>query len=150
MASVSLRDRAIRLLARRDYARAELERRLVAKGAERSEVRAVLDALAREGYLSNGRYARAIVRQKAGSHSRRSIAEGLKAEGVDREDIEAALAEADLDDDAAMHALWQRRFGRAPADEREKARQVRFLQSRGFTLSAVLKLLRRQSGMDHD
>ena len=104
----------------------------------------MLDALAREGYLSNERYASAVVRQKAGSHSRRSIVEALKAEGVGRDDIDAALAETELDDDAAMRALWQRRFGRAPADEREKARQVRFLQSRGFALSAILKLLRKQ------
>ena len=41
-----------------------------------------------------------------------------------------------------MRALWLRRFGRAPTDDREKARQVRFLQSRGFSLSAIFKLLR--------
>jgi hypothetical protein len=40
------------------------------------------------------------------------------------------------------NGLWQRRFGAAPANDREKARQVRFLQSRGFELSAILKLLR--------
>jgi regulatory protein len=55
------------------------------------------------------------------------------------------VSEAGLDDAAALAALWQRRFGRPPADEREKARQVRFLQSRGFALSAILKLLRGAS-----
>ncbi|HEX8012759.1 MAG TPA: regulatory protein RecX [Casimicrobiaceae bacterium] len=142
MARLSLRDRAIRLLARREYARAELERQLLGKGGERSEVRALLDALAAEGYLSDARYARSIAAQKAGRYSRRSIAEGLKARGVGRDDIDAALAEAPVDDDAALTALWRRRFGRAPADERDKARQVRFLQARGFALSAILKLLR--------
>jgi regulatory protein len=139
---VSLRDRAVRLLARREYARFELEQRLVAKGGERAEVRVVLDALAAEGYLSDARYARAVVAQKAGSYSRRSIAEALKAKGVAREDVAAAVAETELDDESALRALWTRRFGRAPADERAKARQVRFLQARGFALSAILKLLR--------
>jgi len=41
-----------------------------------------------------------------------------------------------------MLALWQRRFGTPPANDREKARQIRFLQSRGFALSAIFKLLR--------
>jgi len=41
-----------------------------------------------------------------------------------------------------MVALWRRKFGTAPANDRDKARQVRFLQSRGFSLSAILKLLR--------
>ncbi len=143
LARASLRDQAIRLLARREYARSELERRLVGKGGERSEVRAVLDALAAEGLLSDARYASALVTQKAGSHSRRSIVETLKAKGVAREDIDAAVGETELDDEAALRALWERRFGCAPTDERDKARQVRFLQARGFALSAILKLLRR-------
>src|SRR5439155_27205615 len=136
----SLRAQAVRLLARREYSRAELEARLVAKGGVRSEVVTVLDDLAALGYVSNERYARAIAEQKSGRYSRRSIACELKAKGVDRDDINAALATTDVDDASALEALWQRRFGRAPADNREKARQVRFLQSRGFSLSAILGL----------
>ena len=41
-----------------------------------------------------------------------------------------------------MLALWQRRFGTPPANDSEKARQIRFLQSRGFELSAIFKMLR--------
>ena len=48
----------------------------------------------------------------------------------------------EIDDDQAMIALWRRRFGTPPANDKEKARQVRFLQSRGFALSAIIKLLR--------
>jgi regulatory protein len=142
LAGASLRDRAIRLLARREYARAELERRLLAHGGEASEVRAVLSELEAEGLLSDARYARALVARRGKSFSRARIVQELKAAGLARDEIDAAVAEAELDDDAALRALWQRRFGRAPVDERERARQVRFLQSRGFALSAILKLLR--------
>jgi regulatory protein len=138
----SLHAQAVGLLARREYARVELEQKLLGKGWDRSEVRATLDELAAEGYLSDARYARALVAQKSGRYSRHGIAAELKTKGVAAQEIEAALADANLDDEAALAALWQRRFGRAPADEREKARQVRFLQSRGFSLSAILKLLR--------
>ncbi|HEV8259035.1 MAG TPA: regulatory protein RecX [Casimicrobiaceae bacterium] len=141
-APVSLRAQAIRLLARREYARADLEQRLIAKGAPRSEVGPVLDELIAQGYLSDARYARATAVQKAGGYSRRSIAEGLKSKGIARTDIERALVEAETDDEKALHALWQRRFGKPPMDEREKARQIRFLQARGFALSAIFKLLR--------
>ena len=141
-APVSLRAQAIRLLARREYARSELEHRLIAKGAPRNEVGFVLDELIAQGYLSDARYARAMATQKAGGYSRRSIAEALKAKGIARTDIERALVEAEADDGEALRALWQRRFGKPPIDEREKARQVRFLQARGFALSAIFKLLR--------
>ena len=144
MAKPSLREQAIRFLARREYARSELEQRLAAKGGERDAIRAVLDALVAEGYLSDVRYAHAVVAQKSGRHSRRGIVASLKAKGVDPQDIALAVAETELDDDAALRALWQRRFGEPPADERAKARQVRFLQARGFALSAILKFLRSQ------
>ena len=139
---VSLKAQAVRLLARREYARADLEQRLVAKGAARDEVVAVLDELSSQGLLSNERYAQALVAQKSGSYSRRSIRGELKRKGVSGEAIEGAIGDAPIDDDAAMLALWQRRFGIAPANDREKARQIRFLQSRGFELSAIFKLLR--------
>ena len=146
MAGVSLRDRAIRLLARREYARAELERRLLARGGDRTEVRSVLSELESQGLLSDARYARALVARRAGSFGRARIVEELKGAGLSRDEIDDAVAEAELDDEAALRTLWERRFGRVPVDERDKARQVRFLKSRGFALSAILKLLRRVEG----
>jgi regulatory protein len=138
----TLRAQAIRLLARREYARAELESRLVGAGADLAEVRNILDDLGAQGLLSDQRFAQAVVSQKAGRYSRRNIAGGLKAKGVASSDIDNALREADLDDDTALRALWQRRYGQLPAGDREKARQVRYLQARGFSISAILKLLR--------
>ena len=134
--------RAIGLLARREYSRAELSDKLVAGGATREEIPPLLDELAALGYLSDDRYARAVVRQKSAGWSRRAIAGTLKAAGVDGETASAAVASSEADDHATLVALWRRRFGRAPVDEREKARQVRFLQSRGFSLSAIFRLLR--------
>ena len=139
---VSLKAQAVRLLARREYARDELEQRLIAKGASRDEVAAVLDELSSQGLLSNERFAHALVAQKSGSYSRRSIRGELKRKGVSGDAIENAIGDAPIEDDAAMLALWQRRFGTPPANDREKARQIRFLQSRGFELSAIFKLLR--------
>ena len=139
---VSLKAQAVRLLARREYARDDLEQRLIAKGEARDEVAAVLDELSSQGLLSNERFAHALVAQKSGSYSRRSIRGELKRKGVSGEAIEGAIGEATIDDDAAMLALWQRRFGAPPANDREKARQIRFLQSRGFALSAIFKMLK--------
>ena len=138
----SLQARAVAYLARREYPRSELRDKLLATGASIDEVDPVLDELAAQGYLSDARFAQAVVRQKHGAYSQRSIAQTLKAKGVAGEVAAEALAGAESDDAATMVALWRRRFGRAPADDRERARQVRFLQSRGFGLSAILKLLR--------
>jgi regulatory protein len=53
----------------------------------------------------------------------------------------AQLAGVDEVDEA--QALWQRRFGAPPVDQRDKARQVRFLQARGYSLSTALAVLRK-------
>ena len=146
MTTASLKLRALRLLARREYSRPELKERLAVKGASRAEVDPLLDELEALGYLSNERYARSFVAQKTGQFSRRSIAAALKAKGVGGDAVEAAMAEVEIDDDVALETLWRRKFGSAPTNEREKARQVRFLQIRGFALSAIFKLLREQGG----
>jgi regulatory protein len=138
----TLKARAIGMLARREYSRAELRNRLLGAGAARDECESLLDELAELGLLSDARFAQAVVHQKQGGYARRAIAETLKQKGVAADAAQAALAEHRVDDAEALVALWRRRFGRAPADDREKARQVRFLQARGFALSAILRLLR--------
>ena len=138
----SLKARAVGFLARREYSRSELRDKLVATGAARDEADTVLDEIVAQGYLSDTRFAKALVRQKTGAMSRRAISASLKAKGVDADVAAAALASSEVDDEDAMVALWRRKFGAPPANDREKARQVRFLQSRGFALSAIFKLLR--------
>jgi len=143
------------LLARREYSRSELRAKLAgvrrdtdaeaassASGADVGELDAVLDDLAARGYLSDTRFAQQFARQKSGAFSKRAIGASLKARGVEGEAAADALAGVEIDDDQAMIALWRRRFRAPPANDKEKARQVRFLQSRGFALSAIIKLLR--------
>lgn len=134
------------MLARREYARAELEHRLIARGAKPDEVRLLLAQLVEEGYLSDARYAEAALARGRASFGCRRIVDALKAKGVTAGSIEAALKQAPLDDEATLRALWERRFGHAPADPRDKARQVRFLQARGFALSSILRLLSKPPG----
>ena len=148
--SKSLKARAIALLARREYSRTELRDKLAAGGDHEADavsaVETLLDELTALGLLSDARFAQSIVRQKSGGYSKRAIGAALKARGVAGDAAADALAGVDADDFDAMVALWRRRFGKPPANDKEKARQVRFLQSRGFALSAIFKLLRNPPG----
>ena len=145
-----LKARAIALLARREHSRAELRGKLLAGGdrdtAAAAEVDATLDELAALGYLSDARFATAITQKKSAGFSKRAIGATLKASGVSSDVALDALERVELDDSVTLVALWRRRFGRAPANDKEKARQIRFLQSRGFSLSAIFKLLRNTPG----
>ena len=134
---------AVRMLARRDYSRSELTQKLAHKGIPHEDIEQALDALAAAGYLSDARYANAVVAQRSGRYGKRAIAYALREKGISAPDAQVAMAPlADTDELADATALWQQRFGAAPANPREKARQVRFLQSRGYGLSVVLRVLR--------
>jgi len=139
---VSLRATAIRMLARRECARAELSERLTRRGADADEVNRVLDELERLGYLSDARFAQMLVTQKAGRYGKRAIAHALTQRRVASPAAHSALdALKSVDELADASALWERRFGSPPRDERERARQVRFLMARGYSLSIALKVV---------
>ncbi len=117
--------------------------RLLARGYPRDEIDRVLDELERAGLLSDARYAQAVVAQRAGRYAKRAIANALKEKRVDASAAAVALAELSQSDELADAAtLWKRRFGTLPKDQREKARQVRFLLSRGYSISVALNVLR--------
>ena len=134
---------AVRMLARREYSRAELAQRLAHKGVPRDDIEPALDDLAAAGYLSDARYAQAMVAQRSGRYGKRAIAHVLREKGISGADAQVAMAPlAAVDEIADAAALRQQRFGAAPANQREMARQVRFLLSRGYGLSVALRVLR--------
>ena len=139
----SLKQRAVALLARREHSRVELSRRLTTSTVTRADVDAVLDELERAGLLSDARFSAALVAHKRGSHGRRAIAHALREKGVDAEQAGQALSALDGDDELERaNALWARKFGSPPRDDRDTARQIRFLVSRGYSGSVAFRVVR--------
>ena len=142
----TLRGRALRLLSRREFSRQELEKRLRTYSETPGEVEALLDDLSERGWLSDARYAEAVVRKRSGQFARRAIAQELKQAGVALEVTDAALSQNVTDDPDAEFsealALCQRKFRRPAVDQKEKARQIRFLQSRGYSIGVALRVLK--------
>lgn len=138
----SLRARAMRFLARREHSRAELQRKLSAIAQAGDDVEAVLDELASKGWLSDARYAELAVRSKSRRFGPLKVAHQLRAKGVGDETIALAFTSAGSEGEANLAEVWRSRFRAAPADERERGRQVRFLQGRGFALDDILRFLK--------
>lgn len=130
----SLRARALALLGRRDWTRAELRARLLPLAAEGEPVDPLLDDLAARGWLSDRRYAEQFVHSRRERYGPERLERELRSRGVDpdvaREAAAAARGEAEFQ---AASALWRRRYGRAPGDPAERARQLRFLIARGWS-----------------
>ena len=133
---------AMRFLARREHSRAELRRKLASRVAEGEDLEAVLDDLARRGWLSDVRFAELTARAKARRFGPLKVAHYLKSRGVADEAIAAGIVAAGEDAGASIEAIWASRFKAPPADEKEKARQVRFLQGRGFALEEIFRFIK--------
>ena len=138
----SLRSRAMRLLARREHSREELKRKLASHVEDGDDVDAVLDELAAKGWLSDARYAEQAIRSKARRYGPVKLAHVLRGKGLDEEAIAAGFRAAGHEGESHLEAVWKSRFRARPTDERERARQVRFLQGRGFPLDEVLRFLK--------
>lgn len=138
----SLKARALRLLARREHSRDELARKLAAHAAEGDDIEALLDELTRRGWLSDARFAEQSIRAKARRFGPLKLAQHLRSRGVDEEAIAAGFRAAAAEGASNLEAVWRSRFRAPPADERELARQARFLQGRGFPLDEILRFLK--------
>ena len=138
----SLEARAMRLLARREHSRLELAKKLSRIAGEGDDIERVLENLASKGWLSDERFAEHSVRARARRFGPLRVAHELRCKGIGEETIEAAFRAAGIDGRADMQRVWSTRFSGKPVNDRERARQVRFLQGRGFPLDAVLRFLR--------
>jgi regulatory protein len=136
---LAIRKRAMDLLARREHAPAELATKLAKRDHDRDAIASVLDELIDDGLLSESRYADAMVASRASRGvGPVRIRADLAAVKVSDFEIERALEDAEVDWHALAEAVRRKRFGaEMPADFPAKAKQMRFLQGRGFDGDAL-------------
>lgn len=138
----SLRARAMKYLVRREYSRAELHGKLLPQAAPTDDVEEVLNELTTQGWLSDFRAAEQIVRLRRNRFGTQRIAYELRQKGINEGMISDILPQMKDTELEAARNIWQRKFGVIPVDAKEKAKQVRFMQSRGFTPDVIFKILR--------
>ena len=149
-AKPSLRVQALKCLARREYTRTELHARLAGENVDAGELDAVLDDFVHRGWISESRVVEQVTHARRARYGSRRILQELEGKGVSGERIaeaREALKAGDLD---AARAVWRRKFRAPPQDANERARQVRFLQSRGFPLDLAMRVVREAGHTDAD
>ena len=133
----TLRERALRLLARREHSRAELGRKLAAHLAPGDDLESLLEDLLRRKLLSDERYAESRVHSLSRKFGAARIAHELRAKGLDKELAERASGAVRSTEVERAREVWHRKFRVAAKTRAERARQMRFLQSRGFSFDAI-------------
>jgi regulatory protein len=136
---------AIGLLARREHSRLELLNKLSRKPfAKDVDLFSLCDSLEESNYLSDKRFAEMFVRSRiSGGKGEMKIRVELRQRGVKDCLVDSTLLEVDVDWVELAKAQREKRFGLAqPKDFKERARQSRFLASRGFSSEIIYVLFR--------
>ena len=141
-AKLSLKGRALKLLAQREHSRLELQRKLAAQVEEGDDLNAVLDELEQRGFISVERVVESVLRSKAGRYGAARLVHDLRSKGLDDEVVRNASEQLRDTELERARELWRQRFGTPPADIKEKAKQLRFMASRGFSADVASRVLR--------
>jgi len=157
---LSLKARALQWLSQREHSRVELRSKLtraarlrdeaasaeMSAGDRATEIDTLLDWLTEHRYLSETRFVESRVHARAARFGQRRIAQELSQHGAV---LDAATAQRlRASEFERAQALWARRFGPEPAaDAALRAKQMRFLASRGFANDVIRRVVR---GGDED
>jgi regulatory protein len=131
-------------LARREHSRQELRQKMEARADEEDDVEAVLQQLVDESLQSDERFTEAYVHHRVNAGvGPFKIRHELRQKGIDDALAGACLEPLEDEWDDMMRQQRVRKFGDTiPGDYAARMKQARFLQNRGFSPEAVMRLFR--------
>jgi regulatory protein len=163
--SPSLKARALRLLSMREYSRKGLEAKLTesaAKAFKNSpelpegedipvakplsiQIEEVLDDFEARGWLSDQRFAQSLVRRRSERFGARKIQDELERAGINAQESAELIKSLKETEFQRAQDLWQRKFGVVAQEQKERAKQYRFLASKGFSSDVVSRVVAGRS-----
>ncbi|WP_300088015.1 recombination regulator RecX [uncultured Nitrosomonas sp.] len=138
---MNLYARALECLARREYSRQELEKKLSRHEQSTDELKNVLDRLEQQKLLSDERAAEQILHVRSRKYGSRRIRFELQAKGIAGELIESVLEDFEPTEFSSARTLWCKKFGIAPTSPEEQGKQIRYLAGKGFSSKVISKVL---------
>ncbi|CAE6917147.1 recombination regulator RecX [Vibrio sp. B1FLJ16] len=137
--TLSSKEAAIHLLSRRDHGQYELYQKLALKGYEEADIEAAINFCLDHNYLDDLRYAKSQIRQHVyKGHGERRIRQELNQKRVAESVIDEAIAEEPQDWFELARMAAEKKFkGMKAKDQKEYAKQVRFMQYRGYSFDQI-------------
>ena len=137
---LSLKSRALRALSQREYSRQELLQKLTPYETQEGELERVLNELELKDFLNEKRHAQSIALRKESKLGVRRIHAEMKQKGVPTDVAESVLEELKTTELTRATALWLKKFGTLPLNQKEIDQQMRFMMTRGFSSSLLKKI----------
>ena len=105
----------------------------------------VLDELENKDWLSDNRFSEQFVLSKKRKFGALKIAHELKLRGVNKSIINRVLRDIKDDEFLLAKKIWEKKFSKIPITIDEKAKQIRFMQSRGIEVTIIHQILSGKS-----
>lgn len=132
----------------REHSRMELARKLSRHAEESDDIDALLNWLEASKFLSEARFSESLVNRRAARFGNSRILSELQSHGIKGDaltDIKASLADDEI---SRAREVWRRKFANPPVDAKERGKQMRFLQQRGFSHKAIQAVMRNSDDVD--
>ena len=126
-------------LARRDYTQHEITVKLISKGYDQTKINELLSEFTQSGLINETRFIENFIhwRRNKGYGPLR-ISMELRLHGIPTDRIAEHLEITDNAWSVEAEKAWRKRFKAKPLNNmKEKAKQQRFLQQRGFTREQI-------------
>ena len=139
--SNSLKAKALAYLSRREYTFLELFNKLKRYSDSDSEIKDVLTELVKHGYLSEERYIKSYLHSKSHKNGLLKIKYNLIQKTANPQLVEQIISEVAIDEEQVAKELLAKKFAKVATTTEEKAKQSRFLQSKGFSFSVIRRVI---------
>jgi regulatory protein len=141
MSATNIKSKALYFLSRREYAYQELFTKLKKYSDNEGEIRQVLDNLRESGYLSEQRFIQSFINSRSKKHGLLKIKYQLSQKTTDSDLVNQIINDTDFDEVTLARELFKKKFGIVATDRQELAKQIRFLQNRGFSYSIIKQVI---------
>lgn len=160
--ALSLKGRALRLLSGREYSRAELERKLAAFEEVPGELAKALDELEAKDFINEQRVVDSVLHRRSAKLGTSRIKQELQSKGLDAGAVLDAVDLLKSTELERAREVWRKKFGKSSTygvldaaesassamTPAERAKQIRFLMSRGFSAEVVRRVIAGAQALD--
>ena len=145
---------AMNLLVKRDYAEAELYRKLRDKGYSEFFTGKGIEYVSAYHYLDDARYARQMIGSRKDTMSRKMMVSRMRQKGLSDEVIQEAMEEADWTDEMGIAREIRRRFSSAEQIEsltdKDRQKLIQSLMRKGYGYSDIQHVIRHLDELEED
>ena len=140
---LSLKGRALRYLAAREYSRVELERKLKPHAESTEQLAQTLDDLQAKDFISEARVVESVINRRAAKFGAARVKHELMGKGLEAELVAQAVSKLKATEVERAREIWLRKFAGSAPDAAGRAKQMRFLVARGFSGDTIRKAMAR-------